>query len=227
MFAAVLIDALHPTVYDGLGDYYSPYGIGWRGGKGRPVGPGRLGDARVFSPCAAAALYRGADFRAAGGFDERYFCYFEDLDLGFRLRLAGSDCVLVGDAVVHHVGSAVTGRASRFSVYHGYRNRIWTFWKDMPPALLWPCLPLFVLAHLPLLVRAARLKRLGAGLRGMRDAVLGLPSFLDARRSVQRARRISAGTLAGALVWSPFGVVRRVPGLRPAGVREPPATSPL
>ena len=45
-------------------------------------------DREVFAPCAAAALYRRAAFEAAGGFDEHYFCYFEDVDLGFRLRLA-------------------------------------------------------------------------------------------------------------------------------------------
>jgi len=216
MFAAVQLDAANPAVYDGLGDHYSPYGIGWRGAKGHPVGAAPLADCRVFSPCAAAALYRTAAFAAAGGFDERYFCYFEDLDLGFRLRLAGSDCVLVADAVVRHVGSAVTGRASAFSVYHGWRNRIWTFWKDMPAALLWPCLPLFALAHLPLLALAARHGQARAALRGAGDGLRGLAGLAASRRAVQRSRRIGVGALMAALTWSPLGVARRSAGARTA-----------
>lgn len=223
MFAAVQLDAANPAVYDGLGDCYSPYGIGWRGAKGRAVGAVALSHGRVFSPCAAAALYRTADFAAAGGFDERYFCYFEDLDLGFRLRLAGSDCVLVADAVVRHVGSAITGRASAFSVYHGWRNRIWTFWKDMPAALLWPCLPLFALAHLPLLALAAQHGQAGAALRGMRDGVRGIGAFAASRRGVQRSRRISVAALMAALTWSPLGIARRRAAVRPVRRRQPPS----
>ncbi|MGE0744758.1 MAG: glycosyltransferase family 2 protein [Rhodospirillales bacterium] len=223
MFAAVQLDAANPAVYDGLGDHYSPYGIGWRGAKGQPVRVSPSADGRVFSPCAAAALYRTAAFAAAGGFDERYFCYFEDLDLGFRLRLAGSDCVLVADAAVRHVGSAITGRASAFSVYHGWRNRIWTFWKDMPAALLWPCLPLFALAHLPLLALAARHGQARAALRGVRDGLGGLGALAAARREVQRSRRIGVVALMSALTWSPVGIVRRRAAMRPAAGAPPSA----
>src|SRR4030095_6314337 len=78
------------------------------------------------------------------GFDEDYFSYFEDVDLGFRLRLAGKKCLYVPEAIVHHVGTASTGKRSDFSVYYGYRNLIWTFVKDMPSPLFWIFLPLHI-----------------------------------------------------------------------------------
>jgi GT2 family glycosyltransferase len=76
----------------------------------------------IFSPCAAAALYRTDALLSVGGFDEDYFCYAEDVDLGFRFRLAGHRCMYVPDAVVHHIGSAVAGTYSDFQLYHGHRN---------------------------------------------------------------------------------------------------------
>ncbi len=95
----------------------------------------------VFSACAAAALYRRDVFEALGGLDEDFFCYMEDVDLGFRLRLAGWGCTYVPTAVVHHVGSATSGRRSHFTTYHGHRNLVWVFFKNMPGALLWLYLP--------------------------------------------------------------------------------------
>jgi len=214
MFGAVLVEADAPTRFDGLGDFYSPYGIAWRGAKGhaRHAVPA---EARAFSPCAAAALYRRDAFEAVGGFDERYFCYFEDVDLGARLRLAGSDCVVVGDAVVDHVGSGITGRWSQFAVYHGYRNRLWTYWKVMPGALAWLFLPLVVVAHAALLLNTARRGALGAALRGVRDAVAGIGALRESRRGVQERRRIGVGAFARALTWSPVAIVTRKADLRP------------
>jgi len=75
-------------------------------------------------------------FLDVGGFDQDFFAYLEDVDLGFRLRLRGLRCILVPQAVVHHVGSASSGKLSDFVVYHGHRNLVWTFFKDMPISLL-------------------------------------------------------------------------------------------
>jgi N-acetylglucosaminyl-diphospho-decaprenol L-rhamnosyltransferase len=90
----------------------------------------------VFSACGAATLIDRDLFLAMGGFDERFFCYCEDVDLGYRLRLAGETTLLLPAAVVEHVGSASTGVRSDFSIFHGSRNRIWTFIKNTPTPLL-------------------------------------------------------------------------------------------
>ena len=95
----------------------------------------------IFAPCAAAALYRRAAFLEAGGFDEHFFCYMEDVDLGFRLRLLGYRCGYAPAAIVHHVGSGTTGARSPFTVYHGHRNLVWTYVKNMPTPWFWLYLP--------------------------------------------------------------------------------------
>ena len=87
-----------------------------------------------------------------GGFDEDYFSYHEDVDLGFRLRLRGLNCVLVPQAIVHHVGSASTGKKSDFSIYYGHRNLVWTFFKDMPSTLFWLYLPLHIVTNIFFLI---------------------------------------------------------------------------
>ncbi len=61
------------------------------------------------APCGGAALYRRAAFEAAGGFDERIFLYYEDLDLGLRMRAAGARCVIASNARARHAYSATLG----------------------------------------------------------------------------------------------------------------------
>ena len=71
----------------------------------------------------------------------------EDVDLGFRLRLRGHRCLYVPEAVARHVGSGTTARGSDFATYHGHRNLVWTFFKDMPAPLLLRALPALAARH--------------------------------------------------------------------------------
>ncbi len=109
-------------VLDGDGDVLHATGFAYRSnyGKRRAVGP----LAETFSPCGAAMLVRRDAFEAAGGFDSRYFCYFEDVDLGFRLRFAGHRVLQSPDAIVAHVGGGSAGAVSAFAEFHGARNRL-------------------------------------------------------------------------------------------------------
>ena len=175
-----------PRLLDGAGDSYHVSGRAWRNAHGRPLAAGPATEVEVFAPCAAAALYRRQAFDEAAGFDERLFCYFEDVDLGFRLRLRGHRCLYVTSAIVRHVSSALSGYRSDFAVYHGERNMVWTFLKNMPAPMLWLYLP----QHLAL--NAASL--LFYPLRGQgraiwqakRDAVRGLRAVLEQRRAMPR-----------------------------------------
>src|SRR5690606_3819880 len=84
-----LLRADDPGTLDGIGDVYHLSGLAWREGFGKPAAGFGLKPKEIFSPCAAAALYRASVLREVEGFDEDYFCYAEDVDLGFRMRLLG------------------------------------------------------------------------------------------------------------------------------------------
>lgn len=209
-FASRQVKADDPGRLDGTGDAYAVSGRAWRRDHGLDARGTRLALEEVFGPCAAAALYRREALAEVGGFDERFFCYFEDVDLAFRLRLAGHRCLYVPDAVVHHVGSASSGRGSDFSVYHGHRNLVWTFVKNMPGPLLglyWP-------HHLVLnLVSLAWFTLRGQGRaiwKAKWDAVRGLPRVLRERREIQARRRIGSRELRPLMVggWRGFGLER-------------------
>lgn len=97
------------ALIDGLGDVYHVSGAAWRAGHGQPNGPLAAEPREIFAPCAAAAIYKRAALLQAGGFDEDFFCYFEDVDLGFRLRLLGHKLMLAPAAIVYHLGGATSG----------------------------------------------------------------------------------------------------------------------
>lgn len=188
-FASLMLRADDITVVDGAGDNLHFTGIPWRRLHQRALNDG-LQTEPVFSACAGAALYRTSLFIQLGGFDDVYFMYVEDIDLGFRLQLAGHPCLFVRDAIVHHIGSAITGEDSNFSVYFGHRNLVYCYFKNMPLSLLLVTLPFHVMVNLITLVVLAIKGRGGAISKAKLDALKKLPSAIRARKHV--SRRVSS-----------------------------------
>ena len=179
-----------PERLDGAGDSYHITGLAWRRYYNRPVTEYGKDIEEVFSACPAAALYSREEFLQAGGFDEDYFSYFEDVDMGFRLRINGSKCLYVPDAVVHHVGSASTGKRSDFSVYYGYRNMIWTFFKNMPAPYLWLFMPIHLSAVLFFAVYLTYRKQGKVIWSAIFDAFRAMPKLLLKRKTIQKNKKV-------------------------------------
>ncbi len=185
-----------PGILDGVGDSYQISGRVLRMQCGARQQAKDLVQREIFSPCAAAALYRRQALVDSGGFDEDFFCYVEDVDLGFRLRLAGHKAVYVPGAVVRHVGSATTGgRHSDFAMYHGHRNLVWTFVKNMPGVLFWLLLPLHAWLNLLSLIWFTLRGRGGVIWRAKRDALSGLPKMWRKRQQIQKVRVASVAEI--------------------------------
>jgi GT2 family glycosyltransferase len=89
-------------------------------GNGMCIRDGRAPD----FPSGCAAIYRRSMLNEIGLFDERFFCYNEDTELGIRAAKAGWSCVYVPGAIAHHHGSASTSRHSRKKLYWVERNRL-------------------------------------------------------------------------------------------------------
>ncbi|MBL8546130.1 MAG: glycosyltransferase family 2 protein [Hyphomonadaceae bacterium] len=212
-FGSLQISALDPDTLDGAGDEYWFGGLPYRSlyNRARNRAP-RAGP--TFSACAAAALYRRKTFQDLGGFDEDFFCYCEDVDLGFRLRLQGHDVRQAPGAIVRHVGGGTAGARSSFAIFHGTRNRLWTFVRDMPGVWFYLLAPIH--AAMTIFIMAWSLFRgtakptwrgVAAGLRGWRQV-------WGKRRLTQKTRTAPDFAIIGAMMFSPLAVISRNPKRR-------------
>ena len=214
MFGSTQLRASEPAVLDGAGDHYHPLGLAWRGGEGEAVECVDQ-DTEVFGPCGAAAVYERQAFLRRGGFDERLFCYYEDVDLALRMRLAGEICIQLAGAKVLHVGSGSTGTGSDFIRYHVSRNRLWVFMRGMPGPLLWILLPPLLAGVIARLTLSAFTGGFRVRMRALRDAFSVLPEIWLERRNLHDQRAIAAVTFARALTWSVGKLILRARDPRP------------
>jgi GT2 family glycosyltransferase len=90
---------------------------------GSPVSEATLGQPRLMGPDGAAAAYRRSAWTEAGGLDERIFAYYEELDLGLRLRSLGWETAAAGQAIAVHHRSGTFGRRSAWQRYNGGFSR--------------------------------------------------------------------------------------------------------
>ena len=193
-FASQQIQVNHSGLLDGEGDVYHVSGLAWRRNYGFPVQEKQEVE-EIFSPCGAAALYPRQAFLDAGGFDEDYFSYQEDVDLGFRLRLRGLRCFYVPRAVVRHVGSATFGINSDFAFYHSHRNLVWTFVKNMPGILFWRYLCAHLFLNLVYLVLYTIRRRGIVVWKAKLDALRGLPKAVQKRKLIQKNRKATSADI--------------------------------
>jgi GT2 family glycosyltransferase len=165
-------------------------------GAGEAPSPELLRRREVFGVCGAACLLRRELFDDLGGYDERYFSFYEDVDLNVRAQIAGWRFEYVPEAVVWHVGNASwLAQAPRPGAWNARlvaRNRIATQAKFMPARAL----PRIVAVEAASLWRAARQRRLGATLRGKLE---GLRLAAALRRDRRRLAR--EGDLSRARRW--------------------------
>jgi GT2 family glycosyltransferase len=90
----------------------------------------------IFFPPGGAAMYRKSVFEGIGLFDEDFFVYADDSEIGIRARLAGWKCLLVPSAVIYHKDSGTAGKYSPLKAFYVERNRLWLTVKYFPPPLL-------------------------------------------------------------------------------------------
>lgn len=169
---------------DTAGDLYSAFGWAYAIGKGKPSARYEK-SRRVFSNCAGAALYRRAYLEKTGLFDEAHFAYLEDVDLGYRARIAGWKNVTEPGAVVYHAGSGSTGsRYNTFKITHSSRNNVYLIYKNMPF--------LQILLNLPFLAAGFLIKLLFFARKGYgKDYAAGLAAGLKMCRTADaRAKKV-------------------------------------
>lgn len=139
-----MISYQNRDVMDDAGDLYSVLGWAFQRGVGQPL-KNYDKPCRVFSACAGAAIYRRDVFKKIGLFDKHHFAYLEDIDVGYRARIAGYRNEYCPGAMVYHIGSATSGsKYNEFKVKLAARNSVYLNYKNMPAfQLALNFLPLF------------------------------------------------------------------------------------
>ncbi len=128
--ASLMIQDSKKDSIDSAGDLYSVFGIAYQRGNSKSINKySKI--TRVFSACGGAAFYKKSIFDKIGLFDEDFFAYLEDVDIGFRARLKGYYSYYNPDAIVYHVGSGSTDKMSSLKVKNSVRNNIFVILKNM------------------------------------------------------------------------------------------------
>lgn len=185
----VLVEA-SSGLLESAGDQYRVNGYAHRLLHGRPLAELPADPYPVFAAPGAAPVYRRDVFDRLGGFEERFFLYYEDIDLAFRALLAGYHALVVPAARVRHRYAATTRSRARV-VFYSARNGVWCAVRCLP-APSWRRLAWGWVVQLRR--RRGRDRLLLAA--GRAAALAGLWRAARERRSVQAARTASLDQIA-------------------------------
>ena len=204
MVSARVLDHERRDVIDTVGHLLYPDGLNrGRGRLERDHGQ-YAACRRALFPSGAAALYRRAMLDEIGLFDERFFLYGDDAELGLRGRVAGWSCALAPRAVAYHRYSRTVGAYSSVKAFYVERNRVLVLFKLFPFHLIllspaYTALRLGLQAYGAVSGRgaAARLARERSvpylawlTLRAYASAARALPAVLRERWRYRRIRRL-------------------------------------
>lgn len=178
--SAKLLQYHERTRMDDAGDFYNALGWAYARGKGKPEEKYSQ-SCRIFSSCGAAVIYRRSILEQIGIFDEEHFAYLEDMDLGYRARIAGYENWYIPSARVYHIGSATTGsRYNEFKIRYSSRNNIYLIYKNMPI--------LQIILNLPFLAPGFLIKFLFFASRGYaREYLAGIKNGFSISRNGKKA----------------------------------------
>jgi GT2 family glycosyltransferase len=176
--------------------------------RGHGQSPERFAESgEALFPSGSAAMYRREMLDRIGGFEESFFLYCEDTDLGLRARWAGWECRYVAGAKVEHRYSHSAGRASTLKAYYVERNRLYTVVRNFPLRLLlrapFAAAARYFWHSISLLTgrgKAAEFRTAGQSpallpflvFRAHVVALMRLPRLLRERRSIRKTRQITS-----------------------------------
>ncbi|MHB8910674.1 MAG: glycosyltransferase family 2 protein [Syntrophales bacterium] len=212
--ASIIIDGNRPSVLDSCGVGIALDGMSRQlmRGQAPPVLSVPKG-VLVASGC--ACLFRADALAAVGLFDESFFAYCEDTDLGLRLRWAGFKTVVAPDAQVTHYYSLTAGKHSLQKVFLVERNHFWVAAKNFPP-VLFLFLPIATIWRnlvqiFALVTRSGDLVEFSAQanffqvaatiVKAYISAMAGMPLMLRKRKLFLPKRRISNFHMLG-MIWA-------------------------
>ena len=199
---------------DSSGDYYTTWGLPYPRGRGEGEVDKYDRETEVFAASGGASIYRTEMLREVGLFDERFFAYYEDVDLSFRAQLAGWKVAFVPQSFVYHELSVTGSKIKGFFTLQTMKNLPMLLWKDVPASLLPMVLPRFTLVYLAFFVSAIQRGQLRYAIEGWAKSLGYLPGVLADRRRIQSSRKVTPAYIASMLVWDLPPNARRLRSLR-------------
>ena len=188
-------------ILDSTGMLIAPDGSSKQRGHGQPATDGGA-PTHALLPSGCAGLYRRAMLDEVGLFEEDFFLYCEDTDLGLRARWNAWECVYVPEAIVEHAYSHSSTRASALKAYYVERNRILVVVRNFPLVTL-SLAPFYAFERY---FWHWNFKRQGKGIaahyesneaiasvlfRAWRDALVRIPKEWRRRQQIQGAARLT------------------------------------
>jgi GT2 family glycosyltransferase len=185
--------------FDSTGDFYSTRGIPFPRGRNR-VDKGQYDQPEnVFGASGGASLYRCSALKDIGLFDEKFFAYYEDVDISFRAQLAGWRVYYQPRAVAYHKLSGTSSKLGNFAHFHSNKNFYYLYLKNMPGRLFIKFLPLFFYQALRSAASSVIHLRILSYLKAMFFVIIYTPAVLLDRRRIQKSRKVSVDYIESLL----------------------------
>lgn len=185
---------------DSTGDFYSIWGMPFPRGRNQ-IDSGQFNKTEeVFGASGGASLYRVKMLEEIGLFDEKFFAYYEDVDISFRARLADWKILFNPDAVAYHKVSATSSKMhSSFTRYHSVKNLLMLYGKNMPGFLFWKYFPLFVLQMIRLAISSLAKGGFLTYIKAVLRFILWSPAVFKNRLAIQKSRKVKISEIDALL----------------------------
>lgn len=192
-------DKLH---LDSTGDYYTTWGIPFPRGRNQKDKGQFEKPEEVFGASGGASLYRASMLKEIGIFDERFFAYYEDIDISFRAQLAKWGVRYTPCAIAYHHIGGTSSKMGDFTRYHSIKNFLLLYTKNMPTQLYWKHLPTFLYQFMRTTARAAIDRKPHVWLHSVGSFIIMLPGVLKDRFRIQKDRKITTSEVEALLYVS-------------------------
>lgn len=176
---------------DTTGEQYSIWGIPSPRGRDSLLADAPKEAEYVFGSTGGGFIARAELLRDIGLFDEKFFMYFEDVDLSFRAQLAGYKVRYTPKAIAYHKLSASTNKVPGLAVYNTFKNLPMLFTKNVPFSLWGQIAPRFFLAYSLILGNAIAKGRGWPALKGFGKSIIYIPHAFRMRAIIQKVRKVS------------------------------------
>lgn len=200
---------------DSTGDWYSVWGLPFPRSRGELTNLAPE-SGYVFGASGGASLYRAKLFRQIGLFDERFFAYYEDVDISFRAQLAGWKVFYENKAVAYHHQGASTVHLKGFGKFQMFKNLPQLLVKNVPLGLLFKIIIRFLPVYFVQFIAAVIKRDVIAAVKGVIMAIILIPGSVIRRWKVQSGREVSVSYI-DSILWQQLpptlrGVIKRIFG---------------